>query len=226
MCKAFYEAGASVAVAARRPDVNEESVAEIKAVCPALPGQQVIPVTLDVTDAANVEAAYNEVISSFGKLDILVNNAGRSAGGDFETHTDEDWQADLDVKLFAMIRLTRLAFPAMKEAGWGRVITVLNTGAKNPAAGSSPTSVSRAAQMALTKVLANEGGPHNVNVSCLMTGLLWTDQINGGKREPGGEFEQASARRIPLGRLGDPEEFAAMAVFLASERSSYITGAH
>ena len=125
-----------------------------------------------------------------------------------------------------MIRLTRLAFPAMKEAGWGRVITVLNTGAKNPAAGSSPTSVSRAAQMALTKVLANEGGPHNVNVSCLMTGLLWTDQINGGKREPGGEFEQASARRIPLGRLGDPEEFAAMAVFLASERSSYITGAH
>ena len=78
--------------------------------------------------------------------------------------------------------------------------------------------------MALTKVLANEGGPFNVNVSCLMTGLLWTDQINGGKREPGGEFEQAAAKRIPLQRLGDPEEFAAMAVFLASERSSYITG--
>ena len=81
MCKAFYEAGASVAVAARRPDVNEESVAESKAGCPARPGQQVIPGTLDVTDAANVEAAYNEVINSFGKLDILVNNAGRSAGG-------------------------------------------------------------------------------------------------------------------------------------------------
>jgi NAD(P)-dependent dehydrogenase (short-subunit alcohol dehydrogenase family) len=127
-------AGASVAIGARRSDITAESVAEIKAVCPppAATGQQVIGVSLDVTDAASIEAAYAEVVGAFGQLDILVNNAGRSAGGAFETHSDEDWQADLDVKLFAMIRLTRLAFPAMKERGWGRVITVLNTVSDEP----------------------------------------------------------------------------------------------
>lgn len=165
MAKAFYEAGGSVAIGARRADVNEASVRGIQAVSPAIEGQQCIGVVLDVTDPESIEAAYAETVAAFGQLDILVNNAGRSAGGAFETHTDEDWQADLDVKLFAMIRMTRLAFPAMKERGWGRVISVLNTGAKNPSAGSTPTSVSRAAQMALTKVLAAEGGPHGVNVS-------------------------------------------------------------
>lgn len=129
-------AGASVAIGARRSDITAESVAKIKAVCPPGPpaatGQQVIGVSLDVTDAASIEAAYAEVVGAFGQLDILVNNAGRSAGGAFETHSDEDWQADLDVKLFAMIRLTRLAFPAMKERGWGRVISVLNTVSDEP----------------------------------------------------------------------------------------------
>ncbi len=92
---------------------------------------------------------------AFGKIDIVVNNAGTSRNGAFETITDEVWREDLDQKLFAAIRLTRLVWPQMKERRWGRVINVLNIGAKAPRAGSAPTTISRAAGMALTKVLSH-----------------------------------------------------------------------
>ena len=87
------------------------------------------------------------------------------------------WQADLDLKLFAQIRFCRLVFPQMKQRRWGRIISVLNIGAKAPGADSAPTSVSRAAQMAFTKVLSQEGAPHNVLVNSLHVGVIVSDQI-------------------------------------------------
>jgi NAD(P)-dependent dehydrogenase (short-subunit alcohol dehydrogenase family) len=101
---------------------------------------------------------YEKVAADFGKVDMLVNNAGTSRAMAFDTVTDEIWQEDLDLKLFAAIRLSRLVWPGMRERKWGRIINVLNVGAKAPAAASAPTSVSRAAGMALTKAMANEGG--------------------------------------------------------------------
>jgi 3-oxoacyl-[acyl-carrier protein] reductase len=91
--------------------------------------------------------------------------------------TDEMWQADLDLKLFAQIRLARLVFPRMKQRRWGRIINVLNIGAKAPGANSAPTSVSRASQMAFSKVLAGEGAPHNILVNSLNVGVIVSDQI-------------------------------------------------
>ena len=135
-----------------------------------------IGVSADVASAGDVERAYDEAMRAFGKVDIVVNNAGTSRNGPFEALSDEILQGDLDQKLFAAIRLTRLVWPQMKERRWGRVINVLNIGAKAPRAGSAPTSITRAAGLALTKVLAGEGGPHNVLVNALLVGLIASDQ--------------------------------------------------
>src|SRR5262249_56362979 len=118
----------------------------------------------DVWEAADVGRAYDQVMSELGKMDILVNNAGQGIRGPSEELTDEVWQADLDLKFFAQIRLSRLVFPQMKERRWGRIINVLNLGAKAPGADSAPTSVSRAAQMAFSKVLSGESAPYNILV--------------------------------------------------------------
>jgi NAD(P)-dependent dehydrogenase (short-subunit alcohol dehydrogenase family) len=100
-----------------------------------------------------------------------VNNAGESRTAPFEKVTDEMWEVDFNQKLFAAVRLTRLVWPQMKERHYGRIINTLNIGAKAPRAASAPTSVSRAAGMALTKVLANEGAPFNVLVNALLIQL-------------------------------------------------------
>ena len=117
----------------------------------------------------------------------------------------------------------------MKERGWGRIVNILNTAAKAPPPRSAPTSVSRAAGMALTKVLSGEGAPHNVLVNALMIGSIKSDQIRRGYEASGSElsFEEYVARagaRLPMGRVGEAEECASVALFLVSEAASYLTG--
>jgi NAD(P)-dependent dehydrogenase (short-subunit alcohol dehydrogenase family) len=181
----------------------------------------------DVAAPADIRRAYDEAMQAFGKIDIVVNNAGTSATGPFEKLTDEFMQHDLDQKLFAAIRLTRLAWPQMKERRWGRVINTLNIGAKAPRGGSAPTSITRAAGMALTKVLSQEGAPHNVLVNALLVGFIEADQhVQAAKKAgiPVADYVAARAKEIPLGRIGRAEEFANIACFLASDAGSYITG--
>jgi NAD(P)-dependent dehydrogenase (short-subunit alcohol dehydrogenase family) len=141
--------------------------------------------------------------------------------------TDAEWQDDLDLKLFAAIRLCRLALPGMIGRRWGRIVNILNTGAKAPRAGSTPTSVSRAAGLALTKALAFEGAPHNVLVNSLHVGLIESDQWERRARaqnRPLADIYADMGKNIPLGRVGTAEEFANMALFLASDAGSYVTG--
>ena len=154
---------------------------------------------------------------------------GHSAVGKFEEVSDETWQYDIDLKLMAAVRLSRLVFPAMKERRWGRIINVLNIYAKAPAGGTAPTSVTRAAGMALTKVLAGEGAPHNVLVNALLVGFIDSDQWVRRHKPEDGPYEDylaamAKQRRIPLGRVGSADEFASTACFLASDAGGYITG--
>ena len=176
-----------------------------------------------------IENAFAAATADLGDIDILVNNAGQSQTGRFEDITDDVWQADLDLKLFAAIRFGRLVFPGMKERGWGRIINILNTAAKAPPPGSAPTSVSRAAGMALTKVLAGEGAPHNVLVNALMIGSIKSDQVRRGyersdKSVSFEDFMAASGRSLPMGRMGEAEECGNVALFLASNAASYLTG--
>ncbi|MDP6353134.1 MAG: SDR family oxidoreductase [Alphaproteobacteria bacterium] len=226
MAAAMAASGADVAIIARRPDVLAEAKAEIESGAAG----RVATFAGDVSRADEIGRLFAAVAEAFGQVDILVNNAGTSATGDFEDITDEIWQADLDLKLFAAIRLARLAFPAMKARQWGRIINVLNIGAKTPAGGSAPTTVSRAAGMALTKVLSKEGAPHNVLVNALCTGFFVTDQWHRRHQRMAPEltFEQFVAKAgegVPIGRVGDAKEFANLACFLASDAASYLTGA-
>ncbi len=226
MALKFAEAGADVAILARRVELLEAARKDIAAAAPTV---AVRAYPCDVRDAKQIRETWERVCADLGKIDILVNNAGTSKAGAFEALSDEDWQEDLELKLFAAIRFARLALPGMKERRWGRVINVLNTAAKAPRAGSAPTAVSRAAGMALTKVLAGEGAPHNVLVNALCTGSLVTAQWERIHQQaapdlPFDEFIERTGKRIPLGRVGDPEEFANLACFLASDSASYITG--
>src|SRR3954454_16295691 len=221
--KRFAESGGEVAIVARTRAGLDEAVSQIKNGTNA----HVVGIQGDVGKAEDVQRAYNEAVAAFGKVDIMVNNAGTSRAGPFEAMSDELLQSDLELKLFAAVRFCRLVLPQMKERRWGRVINVLNIGAKAPRAASAPTSVTRAAGMALTKVLAGEGAPHNVLVNALLVGIIEADQhVQAAKRTgvPIDEYMAQRAKTIPLGRPGKAEEFANMACFLASDQGGYITG--
>jgi 3-oxoacyl-[acyl-carrier protein] reductase len=223
IARTFAEAGADVAIMARRQGPLDEAAAAIG----LRPGQQVLPVACDVRRAKDIAAGFARVTQAFGHVDILVNNAGTSNAHPFETVTDAQWQEDLDLKLFAAIRLIRLAWPHMKERKWGRIVNVLNIGAKAPRPASAPTSVTRAAGMALTKVLAGEGAPHGILVNALLVGFIESDQWvqRAAKLDvPLGDFLAKMGKEIPMGRVGNAQEFANAACFLASDAASYITG--
>ncbi len=221
----FAASGADVAIVARTEGPLKEAVAAIRKSAQT----RVIGVQADVGKAADVHRTYDEVMKAFDKVDIVVNNAGTSRAMPFDKVTDEILHDDLELKLFAAVRLIRLVAPQMKARGWGRIINVLNIGAKAPAAASTPTSVSRAAGMALTKAMANEGGAHNILVNAMLVGLIVSDQWvqRHAKTAPDTDFDAYTknlAKSVPLGRMGTAEEFANMACLLASEQGSYITG--
>src|SRR5207237_10555766 len=222
----YARSGADVAILARDQGTLNEAKARVQG---GAPGRKVAAISCDVSKAADIRRTYDQIISELGKIDIFVNNAGQSTRGPSETITDEMWQADLDLKLFAQIRFCRLIFPQMKQRKWGRIISVLNIGAKAPGADSAPTSVSRAAQMAFTKVLSQEGAPHNVLVNSLHVGVIVSDQIVRRHQREGAnvsleDFIAQAGRGVPMGRMGRAEEFASVATFLASDAASYVTG--
>jgi len=188
----FAESGAKVAIVAR----GAENLASARTSL-AKGGLDVRDYVCDVSRPADISSAHQKIVADFGRIDILVNNAGTSRAMAFETIADEVWQQDLDLKLFAAIRFSRLA--------------------------------SRAAGMALTKVMAGEGGEHNILVNAMLVGLIVSDQWvkRHAATAPDTDFDaftKTLAKGVPLGRMGTAEEFANLACFLASEQGSYITG--
>jgi 3-oxoacyl-[acyl-carrier protein] reductase len=224
MAKEFSASGANVAILARSPDSLAEAVAEAQGASGKVAG-----FACDVSKADRIEKTFADVVSTFGKVDILINNAGISRAMPSPLITDALWQDDLDLKLFAAIRLTRLCWPGMKERKWGRIVNVLNSGAKAPRANGAPTAVSRAAGMALMKVLSNEGAPHGILVNGMLVGQIVSDQIARKYAAEGAnvtfdEFVAKAGAGIPVGRMGKAEEFAAMACLLCSDLGGFTTG--
>jgi NAD(P)-dependent dehydrogenase (short-subunit alcohol dehydrogenase family) len=166
IARRFVEAGAGVAIVARRADMLEEAKADIA----AQGSGSVVPVTADVSTAEGCADAFFTADEALGGIDVLVNNAGSSARAPFVEISDEEWQADIDLKLFAAIRLARLAFPGMTERGWGRIINILNPGARAPPAEGAPTGVTGDAGMGLRRVREGGGAPHDVLVMSLRVG--------------------------------------------------------
>ena len=214
--------GAGVVIAARSKERLDSVAREITTA-----GGRAAAVQADVSRAQDCGRLVSEAVRAFGRLDILVNNAGTSATGDFEAVSDETWQADLDLKLFAAIRLARLAIPHMKKQGGGRIINITNIGAKQPRARSTPTTVTRAAGLALTKALSKEYAPHNILVNTVCIGLVRAGQHERRAERTGVPVDKLyadMAKDIPLGRVGHPEEVANVIAFLASAAASYVTG--
>jgi NAD(P)-dependent dehydrogenase (short-subunit alcohol dehydrogenase family) len=221
----FASAGGNVAIVARGAEALRSAAEEIT----ALRAGKVAAIAADVSTADGCRKAFEGAVAAFGQVDVLVNNAGTSQRAAFESIDDATWQHDIDLKLFAAIRLCRLAFPGMKERRWGRMINVLNTGAKAPPAMGAPTAVTRAAGMALTKVLAGEGAKHNVLVNALLVGRIESNQwakrhASEAQGRTLAAFYAEMGKSIPLGRIGRAEEFANVALFLASDAGSYVTG--
>jgi len=215
------QSGARVAIAARRADVLEKAARDIREA-----GGTVLPIVADVTQPADVERLVRTTVAEFGRLDILVNNAGTGRANAFEAVDDATWDADLDVKLYAAIRTTRAALPHLKQRG-GRIINVTTPAGKHPGAKSLPTSVSRAAGIALTKALSKDLAEHHILVNTVCVGLIKSAQHERTAQKLGVELERHYTdigKSVPLGRVGEAEEVANVIVFLASPAASYVTG--
>ena len=225
MAKRFAESGADVAILARRKEQLEVAKHDIEGATK----QSVWAYPCDVSRADQIAEMFVALERDFGTIDVLVNNAGSSQHGKFEELTDEAWQDDFDLKLFGAIRLARLVLPGMKQRRWGRIINILNIGARAPKPEGAPTQVARAAGLALTKILAGEYAPHNVLVNALLTGVIVTEQVKRRHEKFGAHrtLEERIAeegKKAPMGRMGTAEEYANMACFLASDAATYITG--
>ena len=220
--------GARVAIAARRPDVLEAAAAEIRATT----GGEVIGIPCDARDEGQVQAMVAQVVERWGSVDILVNNAGTSAAARFEDVSDATWDGDLGLKLYGAIYCARAVLPHMKAAGGGRIINVTTPGGKAPGANSLPTSLARAAGLALTKALSKDYAADGILVNSVCIGLIKSGQHERRyereqERNPSrtlDEFYAGMGRNVPVGRVGEAAEAGDVICFLASARASYLTG--
>lgn len=221
----FAAEGASVAICARRPDVLEQAAAEIR----AAGNGDVLAVVADVATAAGCERFISAVIERWGRIDALVNNAGTSNANFFGAIDDAVWQGDLDLKLFGAIRCARLAIPHMERAGGGAIVNVTMIGGKQPGASSVPTSVSRAAGIALTKALSKDYAAANIRVNTVCVGIIKSGQWERRWRReapqmPIDDFYRQRSQHVPMKRFGEASEAGDVIVFLCSPRASYVTG--
>lgn len=214
--------GARVVLCARGAERLEKVAASLRE-----KGAEAIGIPADVSVPADGERLIRETVTAFGGLDILVNNAGTSSRGPFESVPEEQWREDFDLKLFAAVRLSRLALPELRKRGGGRIVNVTTIGGKHPAAQSMPSSVTRAAGLALTKALSKEFARDQVLVNTVCIGLVRAGQHERTAAKRGLTPEQLyeeMAREVPLGRVGDAAEVANVIAFLASSAASFVTG--
>jgi NAD(P)-dependent dehydrogenase (short-subunit alcohol dehydrogenase family) len=219
--RACASEGANVVIAARGLEKLTSVASEI--------GGQALAVQTDVTNALHLENLVQQTLARFGRIDALVNNAGRSAAKPFEGISDLEWGEDLDLKFYAAIRLSRLVAPHLRTAGGGSIVNVLATGGKTPGAGSMPSTVSRAAGMALMKAMSKDLGKDNIRVNGVLIGLVESDQWVRRAQASGKTVEQIYQElpvqnNIPLGRVGRAGEFGDFIAFMVSARAAYLSG--
>jgi 3-oxoacyl-[acyl-carrier protein] reductase len=223
---ALVTEGADIIIGARNTATLERTAAELR----ALGKGRVMAVPVDVTDVAQVTDIVSAAATTFGKIDILVNNAGGPPFAAFESFDDNAWQKAFDLSLLSTVRFCRLVLPHMRKTGSGRIINIISLSVKTYVPGSILSTSLRMGVVGMAKMLATELGPDNITVNNVAPGVILTDRLKQTMTSPAPNapsLEEVMAQRtkeIPLGRIGKPEELAALVAFLASPLAGYITG--
>jgi len=222
--------GAAVLITGRR----EAALAAAAEGCRAA-GGRAETLALDVTTPDAGERLVSECIDRFGRIDVLVNNAGTSAAKPLDALADEDWQTQWELHVMGPMRLMRAAAPVMADRGWGRIVNVCSSSGKRPSKTNAAYSVTKAAELSLSRAFADDYAGRGVLINAVAPGPVATELW----MEPGGLADQtaalrgvtreqvleAAAARVPIGRLGTAREIAAVIVFLCSEAASNVAGA-
>jgi len=219
--------GASLVLCAR----NAQMLTETSDAISGSSGAQVLAVPADVAVVRDVTRVVASGIERFGRIDILVTNAGGPPAGNFEHVTREQWELATRLTLYSAIELARHVLPGMKERRWGRILNITSIAVKQPVENLILSNSLRAGVTGFARTLANEVAPLGITVNNILPGYTRTERVEelatmmaakeGISPE---EFKARWEQEIPMKRLGEPREFAALAAFLVSERASYITG--
>ena len=219
--------GASLVMCARGKEALDEAVESVR----SSSGVQVLGIAADVSRPEDVKRVTRSAIESFGRVDILVTNAGGPPSGLFESLGPEKWDDAVRLTLLSTINLCREIIPGMRQRKWGRVINVTSITVKQPVEGLMLSNSLRAGVTGFARTLANEVARDGITVNNILPGYTRTHRVEelakATAQREGISIEEVMNRQkaaIPMGRLAEPREFAALAAFLASERASYITG--
>ncbi len=221
--------GATVVICARGQEALDEAVNKISSET----GGLISAIACDVTDIDQIETTFQKLIDDHGRIDILVNNAGTSSASPFDETSDDVWDYDIELKVYGAIRCSRIAVEHMKKQGGGRIVNITTPGGKAPGPSSVPTSVSRAAGIALTKAMSKDLASDNILVNTVGVGLIKSGQhrrrwekINEQDANVSlDDFYEDMGSRVPMGRVGEAKEVGSVVAFLVSDRGSYVTGA-
>jgi len=212
--------------------LDDKSLPAAKEEISAKSASEVFAIAADLTDAVQAANSIRKTINRLGSVDILINNAGGPPGASFLEIDDQLWEYGFRLNLLSTIIMTREALPLMKQKCWGRIINMTSISVKQPIDGLILSNTIRSGVIGLAKTLSTELAPFNITVNNVCPGYTLTDRVSTLAQtmaQKEGTTAEAIIKKwtatIPMGRLGTPEEFAALVTFLASERSSYITGA-
>ncbi len=214
--------GARVVLCAR----GEERLEEARAAIASETGAEVAAVAADLSTTTGIDAAVSGAERAFGPVEILVTNTGGPPAGSFETHDLETWRAAERLLLESVVEMVRRVLPDMKGRRWGRIVTITSIAVKQPVQNLILSNSLRAAVTGLARTLANDVAAQGITVNNVMPGYTRTarlEELAGTSDGAEDAFEHWN-REIPMGRIGEPRELAALVAFLASERASYITG--
>jgi 3-oxoacyl-[acyl-carrier protein] reductase len=219
--------GASLVLCARDPQTLDKTAAAIA----ERSNVRVLAVPADVTNTDDIKRLVDAGIERFGPIDILVTNAGGPPAGRFEQLTREQWEQAIRLTLLSAVELARQVLPGMKERRWGRILNITSIAVKQPVENLLLSNSLRAGLTGFARTLANEVAADGITVNNVLPGYTRTERLeelaemmSEKQGISASEFRGKWEKEIPMGRLGEPREFAALVAFLASERASYITG--